>query len=244
MKAEQQPTADLRIVGDLTVLRSKIIDDAEADYSWRIDPELAGLDATRPVTLNFVEYMRYHRDDVNYPSPWSVRMAIDTLDGRHIGNCMYYDINADKSQCEFGIMIGDREYWGRGYGTDAARSALHHIFSETELERVYLHTLVDNLRAQKSFAKAGFNVVRRVKRDGYEFVLMDIRQNDWAANQPGQGPKTDDGILESVTSGPGATGGASYAARRADQDHDTIGPTRPQPSSAGRPSEPETLPGN
>ena len=41
MKAEQQPTADLRIVGDLTVLRSKIIDDAEADYSWRTDPELA-----------------------------------------------------------------------------------------------------------------------------------------------------------------------------------------------------------
>jgi hypothetical protein len=38
MKAEQQATTDLRIVGDLTVLRSKIMDDAEAAYSWRVDP--------------------------------------------------------------------------------------------------------------------------------------------------------------------------------------------------------------
>ena len=182
MKTEQQETADLHLVGDLTVLRSKIMDDAEADYSWRIDPELASLDATRPVTLTFVEYMRYHREDVNYPSPWSVRMAIDTLDGHHIGNCMYYDINTDKSQCELGIMIGDRKYWGKGYGTDVVRSVLKHIFSATEIDRVYLHTLTDNLRAQKSFAKAGFQSVREVKRDGYEFVLMEIRRVQHAAN--------------------------------------------------------------
>ena len=162
MKVERETTADLRVVGDLTVLRSKIMDDAEADYSWRIDPELARLDATRPVTLTFGEYMRYHRDDVSYPSPWSVRMAIDTLDGRHIGNCMYYDINNDQSQCELGIMIGNREYWGRGYGTDVVKSALSHIFTATTLKRVYLHTLVDNLRAQRSFAKAGFKAVREV----------------------------------------------------------------------------------
>ena len=184
MKTEQQETADLHLVGDLTVLRSKIMDDAEADYSWRIDPELAGLDATRPVTLTFVEYMRYHRDDVNYPSPWSVRMAIDTLDGHHIGNCMYYDINTDKSQCELGIMIGDRNYWGKGYGTDVVRSVLKHVYSVTDLDRVYLHTLTHNLRAQKSFAKAGFQPVREVKRDGYEFVLMEIRREQHAAMYP------------------------------------------------------------
>lgn len=181
MKAEQETTTNLRVVGDLTVLRSKIMDDAEADYSWRTDPELAGLDATRPVTLTFIEYLRYHRDDINYPSPWSVRMAIETLDGRHIGNCMYYDINTEKSQCEFGIMIGDRKYWSQGYGTDAAKIALKHIFTSTNLERVYLHTLTDNLRAQKSFTRAGFKAVREVKRDGYEFVLMEIWQKEWAA---------------------------------------------------------------
>jgi len=160
------------------------MDDAEADYSWRIDPELAALDATRPVTLTFAEYLRYHRDDVNYPSPWSVRMAIDTLDGHHIGNCMYYDINTEKSQCELGIMIGDRDYWSKGFGTDVVKTALAHIFITTELERVYLHTLSHNFRAQKSFTKAGFTPVRDVKRDGYEFMLMEIWRKEWEEKNP------------------------------------------------------------
>lgn len=184
MKAEQESTADLRLVGELTVLRSKSMNDAEADYSWRIDPELASLDATRPVTLSFAEYMRYHRDDVNYPSPWSVRMAIDTLDGVHIGNCMYYDINTDKSQCELGIMIGDRNYWSKGFGTDVIKTALTRIFTATKLERVYLHTLTDNHRAQNSFAKAGFTPLREVRRDGYDFVLMEIWRKEWEAIGP------------------------------------------------------------
>ena len=113
---------------------------------------------------------------------------------------MYYDINPDKSQCEFGIMIGDREYWGRGYGTDVVKSALKHIFTSTRIKRVYLHTLIDNFRAQKSFARAGFNKVREVKRDGYEFVLMEVHQKDWTAAHPEEHPTTADEVLESATS--------------------------------------------
>ncbi|MGY8881356.1 MAG: GNAT family N-acetyltransferase [Dehalococcoidia bacterium] len=184
MKGEQEATTELRLVGEITVLRTKSMDDAEADYSWRIDPELAGLDATRPVTLSFTEYLRYHRDDVAYPSPWSVRMAIDTSDGRHIGNCMYYDINSEKLQCELGIMIGDRDYWSQGYGTDVVKTALAHIFTTTELERVYLHTLSTNLRAQKSFTKSGFKPLRDVRRDGYEFILMEIWRKEWESANP------------------------------------------------------------
>ena len=183
MKTEQQARTNIRLIGELTVIRSKVMDDAETDYSWRIDPELASLDATRPVTLTFTEYLRYHRDDVRYPSPWSVRMAIDTLDGKHIGNCMYYDINTEKSQCELGIMIGDRDYWSKGYGTDVVKTAITHIFQTTELNRVYLHTLINNYRAQKSFTKAGFSPICEKKRDGHEFVLMEIRRTEWEAAQ-------------------------------------------------------------
>ncbi|MEC9293722.1 MAG: GNAT family N-acetyltransferase [Chloroflexota bacterium] len=183
MKTEPQPRTNIRLVGEFTVLRSKIMDDAKADYSWRIDPELASLDATRPVTLSLEEYLRYHRDDVRYPSPWSVRMAIDTLGGKHIGNCMYYDIDAEKSQCELGIMIGDRNYWSKGYGTDVVKTAVNHIFQTTELDRVYLHTLTSNYRAQKSFAKAGFKPLGNKKRDGYEFVFMEVQRKNWEAEQ-------------------------------------------------------------
>ena len=173
-----------RLEGELVVLRPKRMDDVPADYMWRIDPELADLDATRPINLTIREYGRYQKDELQFPSPWSVRLAIDTLhDDRHIGNCMYYDINRRRGVAELGIMIGDRRYWGAGYGTDAVRTLLDHIFTTTDLDSVYLHTLKWNDRARQSFAKAGFREIRAVFRNGYDFVRMEILRDEWDAAQ-------------------------------------------------------------
>jgi len=172
-------TGNVRLEGKLVVLRTKVPEDAAADYSWRVDPELAALDATAPINLSLEDYLRLYRDDLAYPSPWSLRLAIDTRDGRHIGNCMYYDIDRTKSQAELGIVIGDRSCWGKGYGTDAVTTVLDHVFSETDLDRVYLHTLTSNKRAQRAFGKAGFEPVRPVSRDGFDFVLMEVWREDW-----------------------------------------------------------------
>ncbi len=170
---------NIRIEGEKVILRSKRMDDAEADYLWRIDPELAALDATRPITITLKEYLRYHRDDLQFPSPRSVRLAIDTLDGTHIGNCMYYDIDTELAQTEFGIMIGNSEFWNGGYGTDAVRTMLRQIFTTTWLRRVYLHTLTSNERAQRAFANAGFGSGREVRKDGFDFLRMEITREQW-----------------------------------------------------------------
>lgn len=174
---------DIRILGELVVLRSKRMEDAEADYRWRIDPELAALDATRPITITLKEYSRYHRDDLQFPSPWSVRFAIETIDGHHIGNCMYYDIDTDNARAELGIMIGDRGYWSSGYGTDAVKAMLRHIFKKTRLNTIYLHTLLENERAQRAFKKAGFSRDGEVRKDGYSFLRMEITREEWLAQQ-------------------------------------------------------------
>ncbi|MBI4220856.1 MAG: GNAT family N-acetyltransferase [Chloroflexi bacterium] len=173
--------SELHLEGKLTVLRPKRPEDAEADYAWRVDPELAALDATSPLRMSLKDYIRYFRDELEYPSPWSVRLAIDTRDGVHIGNCMYYDINDQERQAELGIMIGDRRYWDRGYGSDALMALLGHVFTETPLERIYLHTLEFNGRAQKAFRRVGFYDVSRVRRDGHNFLLMEARRAEWLA---------------------------------------------------------------
>ncbi len=178
-----------RLEGELVVLRPKCMDDVPADYMWRIDPELASLDATRPINLTIREYGRYQQDELQFPSPWSVRLAIDTLhDDRHIGNCMYYDINFDKGQAELGIMIGERSYWGKGYGEDTVRTLLRHIFTDTPMKMVYLHTLARNLRAQRCFTKSGFSLIEEVRRDGYHFVRMEVLRPDWFARYPQLAP--------------------------------------------------------
>lgn len=160
-------------------MRDKRRDDVEADFEWRKDPELAALDATKPIRLTLDEYDRYFFGELNSPSPWSVKLAIDTLHGIHIGNIMYYDIDPIKRQAELGIMVGNRDYWGQGCGSDAIQSLLQYIFHDTELDRIYLHTLVSNHRAQASFKKCGFVEVRRLRRDGYDFVFMEVWREPW-----------------------------------------------------------------
>ncbi len=181
-KSERPTERNLRLQGRLVVLREKRIEDVEADFAWRVDPELASLDATSPLRLSLKEYTRYFRDELEYPSPWSVRLAVDTLGGEHIGNVMYYDVDERKRQAELGIMIGVREYWDRGYGTDVVNTVLRHIFADTGIERVYLHTLEWNERAQTVFKKTGFTPVRKVSRDGHNFILMEMIRSDWLAN--------------------------------------------------------------
>ncbi|MDP6823316.1 MAG: GNAT family N-acetyltransferase [Dehalococcoidia bacterium] len=203
------------------MLRAKQFSDVDRDYSWRSDPELAELDATTPIRLSLDEYGRYYRDEINYPSPWSVRYAIETHDGTHIGNAMYYDIDRSKSQCELGIMIGDRDYWGRGYGTDAVMTLLRAIFEEAALERVYLHTLAYNERAQKSFKKAGFEDLEPVHRDRRDFLKMEVFSEVWFERFGG--PSEDERGLDQeesavpdespvLKSTEGGSGGASGAA--------------------------------
>lgn len=168
----------VRIEGQKVVLREKRIEDAQADYSWRTDPELARLDATVPLTMTYDQFLRFSREELQYPSPWSRRFGIETFAGRHIGNCMIYDIDLKKGDAELGIVVGDRDYLSKGFGSDAVLTVLDHVWSTTTLNRVYLHTLVWNERARKSFAKCGFREVKQVHRGGLDFMLMEITREE------------------------------------------------------------------
>ena len=178
-RPEQAETGKVFVKGEKVILREKRIEDAPEDYAWRVDEELARLDATRPLRMSYADFQRFSQEEMGYPSPRSKRLAIDTHDGTHIGNIMYYDIDLRRKESELGIMIGDRDYWGKGYGTDSVDSLLGHIFVHTEITRVYLHTLDWNERARKSFAKSGFKEVKKVRRSGMDFVLMEIWRSDW-----------------------------------------------------------------
>ena len=182
--------------GQKVVLREKRLSDASNDYAWRVDEELAHLDAAAPIRMSYDEYLRMYEDEIRYPTPWSRRIAIETLDGKQIGNCMYYDIDHINAKAELGILIGDREYWSHGYGTDAVNTLLAHIFTSTPLRRIYLHTLDWNIRAQKSFAKSGFLPVKSVRRNGLAFLFMEITRERWEMLQERRARTEGGGRLE------------------------------------------------
>jgi RimJ/RimL family protein N-acetyltransferase len=159
--------------GDLVVLREKRLGDAPDDYRWRTDGELARFDAARPFAATYHDYLALYRDELAYPSPYRRSLAIEDADGLHIGNAMYYNIDAIRREAEIGITIGEREFWSRGYGTDAVRTLVRHIFRATGFRRIYLKTLDWNVRAQRAFEKAGFRMCGRSRRAGNAFIIME-----------------------------------------------------------------------
>ncbi len=171
------------ITGSKIRLRDQIIDDASDNYAWQTDAELVQFDAASLLTITFEQYLSEYTSVLRYPSSTGYRFAIETLDGKHIGNCSYYNIDKMRGEAELGILIGNRDYWGKGYGTDAVTTLVSHIFRQTNLKRIHLKTLESNTRAQKCFEKCGFTPYGHRDRDGYSFVLMEILRQQWQKKQ-------------------------------------------------------------
>ena len=167
----------LMLTGEKVRLREKRLSDAAKDYAWRCDPELARLDALPPFKMSFQEYLAIYKDELRYPGGRQWWFAIETLEGKHIGNCMCYNIDQEKSQTELGILIGDRTEWDKGYGTDAVNTLAGYIFNELGLERIYLNTLDWNIRAQRCFHKCDFVPCGLATRQGNTFIIMELYQS-------------------------------------------------------------------
>ena len=169
----------MKIKGERVNIRPKKSADAKNDYRWQSDPELSALDAITPLTLSFQDYYQEYIETLKRPFPNRITFAVDTKDGRHIGNCVYYNIDKMMRETEIGIMIGERDYWSQGYGADIISTLIDYIFQRLKFQRVYLKTLETNLRAQQCFRKCGLKSYGYMERDGYKFLLMDMSRSQW-----------------------------------------------------------------
>jgi RimJ/RimL family protein N-acetyltransferase len=172
--------------GDLVRLTHVRRDDLPAFMRWFRDYEIQSLidaNAIVPVTdeaeQEFYEHAVQRSNDEFY-------FSIRTLEGDQlIGNCSLFGVNHKNRSADFGIVIGEKEYWGRGYGTDAAQVILHFAFEEANLNRVQLEVFGYNARAIRSYEKVGFvrEGVRReaVFRAGkyHDVITMAVLREGW-----------------------------------------------------------------
>ncbi len=85
--------------------------------------------------------------------------AIEDIEsGKYIGGCGINDINWLSRVATVGIMIGDKDYWGKGYGTDAMKILVDFIFNNMNINKVKLGVFSFNEIAIKSYKKCGFEV--------------------------------------------------------------------------------------
>ena len=160
-------------------LRCKKLSDAREDYEWQTDHELCRLDAAETLAMSYKDYLAEYTFEMCYPTSNRHEFSVETLDGQRIGNCVYYNVNQAESRAELGIMLGNRDYWNQGYGTETINLLLDYIFDKVELESVYLTTLDWNMRAHKCFKKCGFSECGELSRDGFHFIMMVIHRRKW-----------------------------------------------------------------
>ena len=154
-------------------LRPRRLEDAADQYRWRCDEELCRLDASIPTNFAFSEFLDRYSVELEYPG-LACTLAIDTLDGKHIGECSLFNFDVLSNTAELGVLIGEKDFWGRGYGTDTLNILLSDIFATSDLNRLLLRTLDWNIRAQKCFEKCGFTASGRVASGDYCFIVMEI----------------------------------------------------------------------
>jgi ribosomal-protein-alanine N-acetyltransferase len=77
---------------------------------------------------------------------------------KHIGNIKIDPINMDTKSGEYGILIGDKESWGKGYAKEASNTILNFCFNELKLSKVTLGVIENNFSAVQLYKKIGFKI--------------------------------------------------------------------------------------
>lgn len=160
------------IEGEKVILRKKRVEDAWDEYRWRKDPEISELDGTVPISIPFPLFLSSFMWEIT--SSGDRTFSIYTKDGKHIGSCMYYDLDERKKEAEIGIIIGEKSFWGKGYGRDVVKSLTNFLFKEKGLRKIKLRTLPTNERAIRCFKSCGFEEKGIVRGMGKEFLLMEL----------------------------------------------------------------------
>ncbi len=120
-------------------------------YSWRNDPEVAQYDQSgfiRPMSFEEVE-------------EWCQRMVegltFIAYDGEvPLGTCAFMNLDERNRHAELAIVIGNKDYWGKGFGTEIMKQLLDCGFYGLNLNRLYLHVFSTNKRAIALYEKMGF----------------------------------------------------------------------------------------
>ena len=157
--------------------------------NWRNDPEVAYW-----ATGGDPKYEFRSEEEANRDLSWHMenssmldgyQFAVFTHDGKFIGTADYREVDHVKRSSTVGITIGDKNYWGKGYGTDALQVLADYLFNRLNLRRIQLDTWSGNERAIKSYKKCGFRVEGILKENEfvngkyYDTVIMGLLKSQW-----------------------------------------------------------------
>ncbi|MGE5560371.1 MAG: GNAT family N-acetyltransferase [Chloroflexota bacterium] len=177
------------LTGKRVRLRQAQESDVVPRLRWRLDEEVQRYDGRpMPRTITEVEAITanflasYRRHGFNPPASERVLYMITIpraagapelewntdapgrVNDRPIGMISYFGFTADEREVQLGILIGEKDCWGKGYASDAVWTVLGELFGATGLQRVTAETRADNQAAVRLFEHCGFREAGRATK--------------------------------------------------------------------------------
>ena len=158
-------THGVTLRGAAVTLRPMVESDWDVLLKWNNDPvamELADYNPFEETTLG----------DLQTIYRWISTHAycfIMEVGGNPIGECWLQRMNLQRIVAQFpnqdlrriDLMIGEKELWGRGYGTEAIGLLVEFGFSLEKADAIFAPVMADNHRSQRAFRKNGFTCLKR-----------------------------------------------------------------------------------
>lgn len=146
------------VVGERVYLREvRPTDVGDAYYGWMNDPEVTRYLESRfyPQSLeslhSFVSGKLGDRDNV-------FLAIVLRADDRHVGNIKLGPVDWIHRTADIGLLVGERDCWGKGYATEAISLVTDYAFRTLNLRKVTASCYGNNPGSARAFEKAGFEV--------------------------------------------------------------------------------------
>lgn len=166
---------------------------AKLEARWMRDSEFHRLADSDPAQLHsekaVKEWVEKQTEGGFKPERYS--FAVRTLAEDRLIGFLGLGVDLIHSEAWVGIGIGEREFWGKGYGTDMMKLCIQYVFLELCLERLSLGLHEYNARALRSYEKCGFRLEGRTRQDlmregkRYDSLWMGILREEWMQIQKG-----------------------------------------------------------
>ncbi len=174
------------IFGQRIRLRHPERSDLPTFVRWLNEPEVrAGISAYLPMSMAAEE----HWFDEMMKRPIEERnLCVEVNDNGSwvlIGSTSFFDFNWRARKAEIGIMIGEKAFWNRGFGTEIMLLMLQHGFETLNLHRIYLKVYSTNPRAIRCYEKVGFVHEARMREAHFDNgvytddLMMSVLAHEW-----------------------------------------------------------------
>ena len=164
-------------------LRALEPDDYKTSIEWRRDNEIWGMVGS---TKYFVSeaYEKKWVEDTIFNSR-DIKLAVcEVGSNKYIGNVYATDIDQTNRSCTTGVLIGNHDYWGQGYASEAIRLLLDYLFNERNINRVQAYVLESNVASMKMHQKVGYKIEGTLRQSVYkngryqDQVLLSVLRED------------------------------------------------------------------